>query len=180
VDVHNNLGDLWRAQGAAGRVAAQRCYAEALRRNAQHAPAWRGLGDLYREFGDHPQAVACYQASKFCHSSFVYACVARKGLATTPARRLLPGARPYLLFASAALRYCCGYQQCCPHTACLELEHPVEACKQQQHRSSAGVPIECFPADAGGCRNRARMACEDASRPDARLHIWIDVSNCHM
>lgn len=63
VDVHNNLGDLWRAQGTSGRVAAQRCYAEALRRNPQHAPAWRGLGDLYREFGDHPQAVACYQVS---------------------------------------------------------------------------------------------------------------------
>ena len=61
VDVHNNLGDLWRAQGAAGRVSAQRCYAEALRRNPGHSPAWRGLGDLYREFGDHPQAVACYQ-----------------------------------------------------------------------------------------------------------------------
>ena len=61
MDVHTNLGDLWRPQGAAGRVAAQRCYAEALRRNAAHAPAWRGLGDLYREFGDHPQAVACYQ-----------------------------------------------------------------------------------------------------------------------
>lgn len=62
MDVHNNLGDLWRAQGAAGRVHAQRCYAEALRCSPQHAPAWRGLGDLYREFGDHPQAVACYQA----------------------------------------------------------------------------------------------------------------------
>ncbi len=60
--MHNNLGDLWRAQGAAGRVHAQRCYAEALRCSPQHAPAWRGLGDLYREFGDHPQAVACYQA----------------------------------------------------------------------------------------------------------------------
>jgi tetratricopeptide (TPR) repeat protein len=48
-----------------GRKALQggsrRSYAEALRRNPQHAPAWRGLGDLYREFGDHPQAVACYQ-----------------------------------------------------------------------------------------------------------------------
>lgn len=61
VDVHNNLGDLWRAQGASGRVHAQRCYAEALRRAPGHSPAWRGLGDLYREFGDHPQAVACYQ-----------------------------------------------------------------------------------------------------------------------
>ena len=63
VDVHNNLGDLWRAQGAVGRVAAQNCYSEALRLDSGYAPAWRGLGDLFREVGDHAQAVACYQVS---------------------------------------------------------------------------------------------------------------------
>jgi tetratricopeptide (TPR) repeat protein len=61
VDVHNNLGDLWRAQGPVGRSAAQQCYMEALKLDQQHAPAWRGLGDLLREAGDCQQAVACYQ-----------------------------------------------------------------------------------------------------------------------
>ncbi len=61
VDVHNNMGDLWRAQGAAGRHQAQRCYTTALRLDQSYAPAWRGLGDLLREEGDHAQAVACYQ-----------------------------------------------------------------------------------------------------------------------
>ncbi len=61
VDVHNNLGDLWRAQGAAGRAAAQQCYAEALRLDPGYAPAWRGLGDLAREWGDQGQSLACYQ-----------------------------------------------------------------------------------------------------------------------
>ena len=55
------MGDLWRAQGAAGRAQAQRCYATALRLDQSYAPAWRGLGDLLREEGDHAQAVACYQ-----------------------------------------------------------------------------------------------------------------------
>lgn len=62
VDVHTNLGDLWRAQGASGQAEAQRCYAEALRVDVRHAPAWRGLGDLMRERGEHTPAVACYQA----------------------------------------------------------------------------------------------------------------------
>ena len=62
MDVHNNMGDLWRAQGAAGRHQAQRCYATALRLDQTYAPAWRGLGDLLREEGDHSQAVSCYQA----------------------------------------------------------------------------------------------------------------------
>ena len=61
VDVHNNLGDLWRAQGQLGRQEAQRCYQEALRLEQSYAPAWRGLGDVFREAGDHNNAVACYQ-----------------------------------------------------------------------------------------------------------------------
>jgi protein O-GlcNAc transferase len=61
VDVHNNLGDLWRAQGASGRAAAQQCYGEALRLDPRYAPAWRGLGDLMREAGEAGQALACYQ-----------------------------------------------------------------------------------------------------------------------
>ena len=61
VDVHNNLGDLWRAQGQLGRQEAQRCYQEALRLESGYAPAWRGLGDIFREAADHNNAVACYQ-----------------------------------------------------------------------------------------------------------------------
>ena len=60
--MHTNLGDLWRAQGPSGQSEAQRCYAEALRVDVRHAPAWRGLGDLMRERGEHQSAVACYQA----------------------------------------------------------------------------------------------------------------------
>lgn len=59
--MHNNLGDLWRAQGAAGRASAQACYAEALRLDPAYAPAWRGLGDLMREAAEHTQALAAYQ-----------------------------------------------------------------------------------------------------------------------
>ena len=55
------MGDLWRAQGAAGRHQAQRCYATALRLDQTYAPAWRGLGDLLREEGNHGEAVSCYQ-----------------------------------------------------------------------------------------------------------------------
>lgn len=66
VDVHNNLGDLWRAQGQLGRQEAQRCYQEALRLEPGYAPAWRGLGDVFRENGDHNNAVACYQVSRSC------------------------------------------------------------------------------------------------------------------
>ena len=61
VDVHNNLGDLWRAQGQVGRQAAQQCYSEALRIDNTYAPAWRGLGDMFRENNEHSQAVTCYQ-----------------------------------------------------------------------------------------------------------------------
>ena len=61
VDVHNNLGDLWRAQGQLGRMEAQSCYQEALSIDAHYAPAWRGLGDLFREAGEHSQAIAYYQ-----------------------------------------------------------------------------------------------------------------------
>ena len=61
VDVHNNLGDLWRAQGQLGRIEAQNCYQEALRIQPLYAAAWRGLGDLYREVNDHQQAIAYYQ-----------------------------------------------------------------------------------------------------------------------
>lgn len=64
VDVHNNLGDLWRAQnqlGQTGRQNAQHCYQEALRIDSMYAPAWRGLGDLYREMGNHSQAVLSYE-----------------------------------------------------------------------------------------------------------------------
>ena len=69
VDVHTNLGDLWRAQGPSGQAEAQRCYAEALRVDVRHAPAWRGLGDLMRERGEHTPAVACYQAGSWADSS---------------------------------------------------------------------------------------------------------------
>ena len=72
VDVHTNLGDLWRAQGPSGQAEAQRCYAEALRVDVRHAPAWRGLGDLMRERGEHTPAVACYQAGSQADCS-VYA-----------------------------------------------------------------------------------------------------------
>ena len=61
VDVHNNLGDLWRAQGQVGRHAAQQCYSVALRIDNSYAPAWRGLGDMFRENNEHQQAVTCYQ-----------------------------------------------------------------------------------------------------------------------
>ena len=69
VDVHTNLGDLWRAQGPSGQAEAQRCYAEALRVDVRHAPAWRGLGDLMRERGEHTPAVACYQAGAWADHS---------------------------------------------------------------------------------------------------------------
>lgn len=59
VDVHNNLGDLWRAQGVVGRQAAQQCYLEALRLDVFYAPAWRGLGDLLRESGEFVQVYCC-------------------------------------------------------------------------------------------------------------------------
>lgn len=49
------------SQGESGRAAALTCYAEVLRRDARHAPAWRGLGDARREAGEHAEAVACYQ-----------------------------------------------------------------------------------------------------------------------
>ena len=82
--MHTNLGDLWRAQGASGQAEAQRCYAEALRVDVRHAPAWRGLGDLMRERGEHTPAVACYQVplqpcsvrSACLSSSITLACVA--------------------------------------------------------------------------------------------------------
>lgn len=61
VDVHNNLGDLWRAQGQVGREAAQRCYTAALQIDRSYAPAWRGLGDIIAESGNHEEAVQCYQ-----------------------------------------------------------------------------------------------------------------------
>ena len=63
MDVHNNLGDLWRAQGQLGRIEAQNCYQEALQIDPHYAPAWRGLGDLYREASDHSQAIAYYQVA---------------------------------------------------------------------------------------------------------------------
>ncbi len=63
-DVRTNLGDLWRAQGEAGRGAALQCYTEVLHLDNAYAPAWRGLGDCYRESGDHGQAVTCYQVGE--------------------------------------------------------------------------------------------------------------------
>ena len=63
VDVHNNLGDLWRAQGQVGKQAAQQCYSEALRIDRTYAPAWRGMGDVFREGNEHQQAVACYEVT---------------------------------------------------------------------------------------------------------------------
>ncbi|PSC71029.1 putative UDP-N-acetylglucosamine-peptide N-acetylglucosaminyltransferase SEC [Micractinium conductrix] len=59
--VHTQLGDLWRAQGEAGRTAAAGCYADVLRRSPEHAPAWRGVGDVHREAGEGDKAIACYQ-----------------------------------------------------------------------------------------------------------------------
>ena len=65
--MHNNLGDLWRAQGQLGRQEAQRCYQEALRLDNSYAPAWRGLGDVFRENADHSNAVSCYQVLLALH-----------------------------------------------------------------------------------------------------------------
>jgi len=70
VDVHNNLGDLWRAQGPAGRAAAQRCYMDALKIDVSYAPAWRGLGDLFRESGEFQQALHYYQESVRLRSQY--------------------------------------------------------------------------------------------------------------
>ena len=67
VDVHNNLGDLWRAQGQVGKQAAQQCYSEALRIDRTYAPAWRGMGDVFREGNEHQQAVACYEVTTCRH-----------------------------------------------------------------------------------------------------------------
>lgn len=61
VDVHNNLGDLWRVQGKAGRLAAEKEYQAALAIDKGYAPAWRGLGDLLRESHSFEQALNCYQ-----------------------------------------------------------------------------------------------------------------------
>ena len=69
MDIHNNLGDLWRAQGQMGKNEAQQCYMTALRLDQSYAPAWRGLGDLYREMGDNNNAVHCYQVGLLHHSS---------------------------------------------------------------------------------------------------------------
>jgi hypothetical protein len=79
VDVHTNLGDLWRAQGPSGQAEAQRCYAEALRVDVRHAPAWRGLGDLMRERGQHASAVACYQARASISTIFLNRIVRKRG-----------------------------------------------------------------------------------------------------
>ena len=81
------MGDLWRAQGAAGRHQAQRCYATALRLDQSYSPAWRGLGDLLREEGDHAQAVACYQVRLLQ----AQASVCRLGLPLWVARAPVPG-----------------------------------------------------------------------------------------
>ena len=61
VDVHNNLGDLWRAQGPVGRGEAQKCYMAALRLDQGYSPAWRGLGELYKDLGDCNNAIQCFQ-----------------------------------------------------------------------------------------------------------------------
>lgn len=61
VDVHNNLGDLWRSQGAGGSAPARACYTAALALSPAYAPAWRGLGDLAREAGEHVGAVRAYR-----------------------------------------------------------------------------------------------------------------------
>lgn len=63
LDVHQNLGDLWLSQGTGGHDAAHKCYGDALALNSQYAPAWRGLGDLLRDSGDHAQVRHCVTMS---------------------------------------------------------------------------------------------------------------------
>jgi protein O-GlcNAc transferase len=59
--VRCSLGDVWRAQGAAGRGAAAQCYAAAARSDPGCAAAWRGMGDCAREKGDAQRALECYR-----------------------------------------------------------------------------------------------------------------------
>lgn len=49
VEVHSNLGDLWKAQGQQHYPQAHQCYQDALKIRSSYAPAWRGLGDIYRD-----------------------------------------------------------------------------------------------------------------------------------
>lgn len=59
--VRCSLGDLWRAQGAAGRPHAMKCYMEVLQRDAKHSSAWRGMGECAREGGQLDLALKCYR-----------------------------------------------------------------------------------------------------------------------
>lgn len=61
VEIYNNMGDLWRVQGPAGQSGARNMYMEALRLQKTFAPAWRGLGESYREMGEHSTALGFYQ-----------------------------------------------------------------------------------------------------------------------
>jgi protein O-GlcNAc transferase len=58
--VRCSLGDLWLAQGEAGRAPATECYTAALGTDPRCAPAWHGLGNCARRAGDDQRALACY------------------------------------------------------------------------------------------------------------------------
>jgi hypothetical protein len=55
VDVYNNMGDLWRAQGTVGRNEAQRCYGQALQ---VRGPACAAAAALALEDRQHYRAVS--------------------------------------------------------------------------------------------------------------------------
>ena len=115
MDVHTNLGDLWRAQGPSGQAEAQRCYAEALRVDVRHAPAWRGLGDLMRERGEHTPAVACYQAGSRAIGS---ACAEMRQAACVP---------PALLWSMlASMQGICSAVQAILNRLCLQARPPFK------------------------------------------------------
>ena len=57
-----SLGDLWRNQcNDGGRTTAARLFHEAIDKDRDYAPAWRGLGDCARESGMIEEAVRYYE-----------------------------------------------------------------------------------------------------------------------
>uniref|UniRef100_A0A061RFK4 protein O-GlcNAc transferase n=2 Tax=Tetraselmis sp. GSL018 TaxID=582737 RepID=A0A061RFK4_9CHLO len=72
-DVHSNLGDLWKMQGESGRQSAEREYFASLSIDRQYAPAWRGLGDLYRDAGNFDQALGCFHEATRARPSYAEA-----------------------------------------------------------------------------------------------------------